>query len=285
MADAITARHSRGIDVLEKKPIPTNPQTLPQIYQRWNYQDYIAQWHALSTADKRTWHSNASRFHMTGFAYFMSYHLKHLPDLAARYHLDERAGTLAQDFSRNANHATVIGALPTVGQIDYGRQFDGVNDIATAPYIPAYDLVDNFSVQAWVYHVTQTAVGAQLKAITTRDTVFMLLVDRITDRVFFYWYPLGVPTFLQSLGALPLNQWTLITMTFESSTFISIYFGATLDRRVATPAPTQTAATALTIGNRILMNRPYLGIIDHSTLFDGVLTPEDITRHNDRGYP
>jgi len=84
VADAITFARRRGVNIAQEKPVPQDPQTLAQIYHRWDYQEGIAHWHTLTLAAKQIYKSDGAKHHMTGLAYFMRYYLNNLPGLLGR---------------------------------------------------------------------------------------------------------------------------------------------------------------------------------------------------------
>ena len=128
IGDALTFQ-KRGRDTIAReKPIPKDPYSLNQAYQRWDYRDYAYLWTLLSSSDKQVYRTKASRYHITGFSQFMRESLKTLTDLEGRWHLDEATGAVAQDSSKNTNHGTIIGASSVDGIIDLARHLDGVND-------------------------------------------------------------------------------------------------------------------------------------------------------------
>ncbi|MBA7629606.1 hypothetical protein ES703_37106 [subsurface metagenome] len=140
IADSLTFQKRNQGTIARTKPIPTDPYTLAQAYQRWDYQDYAYLWTLQSEASKQTYRTRASRYHMTGFSLWMREHLRDLPDLAGRWHLDEKAGAIAYDSSKNNNHGTIIGASPVDGVIDGAYHFDGLNDRITIPNSPTLEL-------------------------------------------------------------------------------------------------------------------------------------------------
>lgn len=133
VADTLTAQKRGAGTIMRRKPTPTDRKTLPQIYQRWLYQDYVAWWQTLSGAQKQTWESAARPYHMSGFAYWMKDRLTNLPDLAGMWHLDHSRDGSVIDFSRHANHGIVYGAIPAPGIIDGGFYFDGLDDSIAIP--------------------------------------------------------------------------------------------------------------------------------------------------------
>lgn len=130
VADAITFTRRRHTNIAEKKPTPAYRFSLPQAYQRWDYQDGIAYWHALTNAQKQAYKTAGSRFHMPGFSYFMRYYLNNLPGILGRWRLDSLSGSLLLDTASNKNHMTNIGSIITTAVIGNGIFFDGLNDYA-----------------------------------------------------------------------------------------------------------------------------------------------------------
>lgn len=55
VANAITTQKRGKLTVVRKKPIPTDPKSPAQLAQRQKYQDAVAEWNALSKAEKETW--------------------------------------------------------------------------------------------------------------------------------------------------------------------------------------------------------------------------------------
>lgn len=114
--------------MLRKKPIPSNPNSLPQMYQRWLYEDYAYLWTQQTPAIKQSYATLGSRQHLTGFQCWMKLQLTLLPDINALYHLDFASGALVLDFSRNFLPGTIIGPIPSEGVISSGFFFDHIND-------------------------------------------------------------------------------------------------------------------------------------------------------------
>jgi len=94
LGKALTFRRSGPTTIAEKKPIPTNTKSLAQLSWRTMYQKATALWHALSPAEQQDWESQATRKHMTGYAWFMSQCLKPNPGL----YLPLQGGTMKGDI-------------------------------------------------------------------------------------------------------------------------------------------------------------------------------------------
>lgn len=128
IGDTLTFQ-KRGQDtIVRHKPIPAYRYTLPQAYHRWLYQDYAYLWTQQSEATRRKHTSDGSRYHLTGFQYWMKNKLTNLSDIAAVWHLDYIAASQVRDSSKNNNHGTVYGATPVDGPISKALYFDGLDD-------------------------------------------------------------------------------------------------------------------------------------------------------------
>lgn len=126
---SLTSQKRGSATLLREKPVPTDPYSLPQAYQRWDYKDYAYQWTLLTNTQKQVYRSRASRYHITGFSLYMRESLRDLPDLLGRWHLDERAGAVAHDTSKSILNGTIVGAtLGIDGPIATAYSFDGIND-------------------------------------------------------------------------------------------------------------------------------------------------------------
>ncbi len=96
----------RGQNIAEKKPEVPDAKTLAQLSWRHMYLKAVALWHGLSTAEQQDWESQASRRHMTGFAWFMSQALKPNPGL----YLPLQGGTMSGDIDMDKNRLLKLPA-------------------------------------------------------------------------------------------------------------------------------------------------------------------------------
>lgn len=140
----------RGQDTIARtKPIPTNPYSLNQAYQRWDYKDLAFLWSLESESEKQDYRTRASRYHITGFQLFMREHLKNLPGIAVRLHLDYHSGSTLLDSSKNENTGTKIGCVYASGLIAQGLYFDGLNDHLVVPDDPSLDLTSPLTLECF----------------------------------------------------------------------------------------------------------------------------------------
>lgn len=150
LANTLTTQKRGGSTLLRRKPTPSDPYSLPQAYQRWLYEDYAYWWTLQSAAIQAEFRSAGVRHHLTGFQYWIKYNLTHLPHISGIWHLDEKSGATAIDFSRKANHGAIIGASPTDGVIDGAFLFDGLNDRVRVPTTPSLEMDSIFSIEFFI---------------------------------------------------------------------------------------------------------------------------------------
>ncbi len=181
LGPGLSFRESASGPVAEKKPIPAQPHSWPQTYQRWLYQDYAYLWTQQTQAVKDVYRGAGSRFHLTGYQYWMKYQLTNLPDIVSMLHLDKTRGAIAYDASRAGNDGTIIGCTPTTGVIAGGLHYDGVNDLVSLGRLPALEGV----AAEWTIELFVKIAGN-----FTRNTLFAYdAIDTLgTYDLYAYWY-------------------------------------------------------------------------------------------------
>ena len=294
VADSLTFTRRRRTDIVQEKPIPSDPMTLPQMYQRWDYQDGISYWQTLTNAQKQVYKSAGSRRHMTGFAYFMHWYLKNLPDLAGRWRLDEGSGAIAYDSSKNANHGIYIGTTPTTGIINGGRLFDGLNDNIPCGSDPSLLSPALGTVEAWV-----KGAGAILAADdkdTTAQDELHIIAQAPNSRLHIITRIGGAGTYYLKTdnGSLDTTIWNLVHVWSDGSTiYVSIN---TVDQALGV---VWGANDGSWFGDIPLLDSFHIGCIIRNNVkgsfFDGdqdnvvaynrVLSLQDRQRHYARAYP
>lgn len=142
LGDAVTFQVNKGIQIARQRPVPAQPQTWPQIYHRWDYQDFAHLWATLSQAEKDAYKAAAWRKNYAPFNAFMAERLPTLQGIGARLHFDEPDGQSAYDSSGNTNTATLIGTTVQNTPLQRGRHFDGIDDRGTIPFSLTYNPSD-----------------------------------------------------------------------------------------------------------------------------------------------
>ncbi|MBA7700187.1 hypothetical protein ES703_108896 [subsurface metagenome] len=265
--------------------MPTDPYSLKQAYQRWDYQDYAYLWTLQSEAVKQTYRTRASRYHMTGFSLWMREHLRDLPDIAGRWHLDEKSGALAYDSSKYATNGVIVGATPTTGLID-GAQYFTPN-----AYIEITTPQLNFTSQDF-------SLVAMVKVDDLTDGRLIFCRGRASQDGCYIFIQTNGSVYVatnqaaarqastSSAGAIVPGLWYTVGFSRNGAS-IRIYINGVDD----TPSPGShidplTCARSAKIGiydNLALY--PFDGIIDHFIIYNRALDATEHKRHSERRYP
>lgn len=285
VANAITTQKRASATLVRTKPTPTDRYSLPQAYQRWLYQDYIAYWQEQTAVTKQLWETNARPYRMTGFAYWMKYHLLNLPDIVGMWRLDERAGNTAIDFSNHKNNGVVYGASLANGVINHSLLFDGIDDYVSIPHINAYNMTDQMTIDCFLKPTSKSQFRYFFRKTPTDpdlDTPFFLRINKNTGVLAAYLSNGASKNYIK--GATDIyNAWHHIAFKFDSThlyLFVDGEQDATPLARTVTPL-TNTSPIYLSY-YPTLFTPTY---IDHIIIYNRPLTPQDIKRHAERSYP
>lgn len=285
LGGAITFQSGGGRKFAREKPVPTDPYSLKQAYQRWEYQDYAAWWNAQSVATKQQWETDARPYHMTGFAYWMRARLTDLQDLAARYRLDAVSGGLTPDSSKNTNTGTVIGASPALGLIDRCLHFDGINDWVDCGSGSSIQLTAPLTLEAFINPTNYPSFhGIIGKGNGAANGYFFFRLGEFLNYqgqlIFGFWNGATHPEIQGS--SIPKDTWTHVAATYDGA-FMRLYINGQLDKE-------QAEVSAMTTGQSLKIGRThgaryFDGLIDHAILTNRALPESDIKRHSERRYP
>ena len=285
IGDSLTAVRRRGQNIVESKPTPHDPFTLPQQYQRWLYEDYIYLWHQLSNSWKLFFRKEGSKVHLTGFAYYMKDRLSKLPDIILLCHLDARSGNLVVDHSRNLTHGTVNGATPVKGVIDNAYHFDGLNDFITFGNPASMANIFPFTFEMFVKAPIQ---GAHHRLSSKVNSEFLLtnansLRFDITDTV-----PQTRPQ-SWSHQTVPANVWTHIAATYDGNTVIKLYINGVectyATQTAKTDPPQDNSGNNFDLGHMPGAASWLDGNLDHYIWYNRQLSQEQLLIHSKRRYP
>jgi len=281
----LTAQKRFGGTLLRKMPIPTDPKTLAQVYQRWDYQDYADLWHSLTADEQQAWETNARRRKITGFNYWMSTRLKTLPDLAGRWHFDQIIATLTPDSSKNLNHGTVFGATLVRGIIDKCLSFDGLDDRVHCGNVLDMGVAD-FTLMCFIktlqvgqkYIINKNWITPFWDLRINAGKILGALGDGVGARV--------------AISASTVNddKWHHVACTFDRSANAQVYIdgepdGAPVDitamGNIDNPNPLVFGCQQ----SNASMANFFTGLIDEIRIYTRVLTASEMKRHAERRYP
>lgn len=285
LGDSLTFQHRKGIDFVREKPIPAQPRSLAQMYQRWQYQDYIAWWHTLSVAEKAGFRAEGSRYHLTAFAYFMKTQLAGLSDLVVRLHFDEISGAVATDSSKNGNDGVIIGASPVTGRIAGGYHFDGLNDRIAIPSPASICPTTAISFTFFMRLNADRAPG-----VAPNMQMFSKLNSfragwEANQSPLYFWLRMGAVNYAMATTKDVWNGGQIypIGFTFDGTTWLTYVDGIEDNSSIE-------AGTIDTNDNELQLGRHGLGFwwggdLDEFTEHNRCLTALDMLRHSERRYP
>ena len=285
VASSLTFQGRNQGTIARKKPTPTDPYSLPQAYQRWLYRDYAYLWTLLSESEKQVYRTAGSRYHLTGFQYWMRGKLREVNDIVGMWHLDEATGTVAHDSSKNLNHGTVFGALPAIGLISNCRWFDGIDDRIVIPHSPIFDITEEAT---WMAFINPFDITRAWSNIISKADAFRTPLELHAGKLYAVLYQEGIDFHYDSLTLAWLNTWQLFTVTFSySANKVKFYRNNVLLRTLAANnRRLSTSAMPVQIGRFHVYNpEAFPGYIDNPIIFNRSLDQTEIARWAERRYP
>lgn len=285
IGDAITYQKHKTSDVVRAKPVPFQPHTLAQTYQRWDYQDYVAWWLTLTIAQKQVYKSEAARHHRTGLAQFLKQHLGPLTALHARWRLDELGGITAYDSSRNDNHGVIIGTIPIEGVIDYARLFDGLNDTIRIPYHSSLSPIPIVLIEAFV--LFKGIAGAQW-IVSKYDSVLgktaFVLQKPADNFLYFSTGTIAGVNAAKSLAIVTTDTWYHV-VGYHDGTDTRLFVNGVPQTDAAIPLPPELETYPVYLGSLVEIGLWFDGYLDNVILSSHILTDAQIIQHSERRYP
>ena len=285
LADTLTFQRTRGRDTARKKPTPTGIKTLPQVYHRWDYQDYLEWWGTLSLIQKRAYAAQGSRSHNTMLGAFLKEKLSTLPDLAGRWRLDEAAGATAYDSSKNGNNGVIHGASPTTGLIAGAFSFDGVDDYIDCGNSDTLNPTQAITIEFFARNL----IALGLKMIISKGPRLGSYAGPYTINAEPGYYTLRLNSAAKSATiAVPGTAWHHLAWTYDKVNIIRYLDGSQYLAPVPYSDPLQANTDPLFIGVGYEMTatiRYFKGDIDELRIENRALSATEIAQHAERRYP
>lgn len=293
---AVTTQASKGNTIVRAKPTPANPNSLPQQYQRWLYQDYAHLWTQQSIPTQRTYSANGVRHHLTGFQYWMKQRLLYLPFNAAIWHLDTPIKATTPDLSRNTNTGTVFGCTATPGRIDGAFHFDGFNDqVRTDPH-PSLHLRDQITIEFNFRRSTLSDAGCMVDRrgpVATSRISYSVIMTSAGAPYFIYRNQAATVYHIYTLSSNVTDlAWHYIAFSFTYGTGISML--AVLDTAIApgtwtngngNDPPVQQPLAPLYIGSHVHNVDWWPGDLDHIFIWNIAQGSPLLIKHGNRSHP
>lgn len=142
LGDVLSFARRMKLNIAERKPIPVDAQSPPQLAWRHMFLKCRDLWHALAAAEKQEWESAARPKHMTGYAWFISQCLRPNPGI----YLPLQGGTMQGDIDM-AKHRLLKLPIPTANQ-----------EAATKKYHDDNLPIGGYTEGARVYHSVSQSI-------------------------------------------------------------------------------------------------------------------------------
>jgi hypothetical protein len=196
--------------------------------------------------------------------------------LVAAYAFSETSGNAVIDASGSGNNGTLSGATRTTSG-KYGRalSFDGTNDRVNIPDSSSLDLTDGVTMEAWVRPSSLGGWDTVVLKEQPGNLVYALYANTgpgpasgeiETTAGYFTQY---------ATGALPLNTWTHLAMTYDGTTLRLYINGAEVGSRPVSGSVV-TSSSALRIGGNAVWGEYFGGLIDEVRIYNRALSPQEI---------
>ena len=206
--------------------------------------------------------------------------------LAGYWNMDEGAGTTAYDASDNSHNGTLTnGPKYTEGKIGNALEFDGSNDYVDCGSDSSLNIIDNVTVEAWIYPESWDSAGYDpiVEKTGSHDTGWMLTQDwtELKFKTLENWGVASYAGFLSS--ACSLNHWHHLVGVYDD-TYIYIYLDGVLKDTTPIVKPTTTTGN-LYIGSIPADSKYFNGAIDEVRIYNRALTASEVRYHYNRGGP
>lgn len=223
---------------------------------------------------------------------------RYIAGMVSYWKFDEGGGIKAGD-SVDGNPGTLHGPRWDSGRVGGALSFDGENDYVEVANSPNLAIVNEITLEAWVYPTAFLSPWANTiltKCIPTGpgwygDYELGYYGDATTDRN----YP-GGSTYrrfflrlnnnqkgIWSNSQVSLNTWTHVVVTYDRAT-MKIYINGVLDNTLSYSQPLITSGGNLRFGATLVVTPNQMrGLIDEVAIYSRALRAEEIQQHYQNG--
>ena len=282
LGPGLSFRESASGPVAEKKPIPAQPHSWPQTYQRWLYQDAGFYWQTLSIAQREAYRAPARKANNTLYGQFLADYLVNIPDVIAQYRMDEISSGQILDNSPNAHNAALFGPSLTPARIRDGLLFNGLDDYARAPYVSSWETPSAFTIET----IFQSQEDGRAQILISRNFRHPWGLFKLeTTNVLRVGVTFLDTTFIYQDGTIPLTigTWFIAAVTYLSSSGnLRFYINGVLDvEPIIDTQLLEISSTPIDLGG-IATAISWKGKQDHTSVYNRELRPAQIRAHAQR---
>ncbi len=211
-------------------------------------------------------------------------------DMISYWKFDETKGTVASDSSGNGLNGKIVGATSTIGKYNNALSFNGSDNYVSLAGNSTFDNMGAMTISAWIKpsslgengkgRIVTKAAGGSLPSY---GWSFYLTNEVANGIKFAVDHTTAHLEHASVANAITLNQWQLVTVTWDGSKNASnahIYVNgnevsyAVADNAVGTRA--SDTSNSLYIGSNPARTRSFNGSIDDVKIFNRVLSADEV---------
>jgi glucose/arabinose dehydrogenase/PKD repeat protein len=196
--------------------------------------------------------------------------------LVASYGFEEGSGGATADVSGHGNTGTLTGTTwTTAGRFGKALTFDGATSIVRVPDSASLGLAPGMTVEAWVRPTVaggdRTVVGKQ----RTGGAAYALYASNSDGLPEGDGYLSGAERTVSGNGALPLDTWSHLAVSYDGGT-VRLYVNGALVGSTIASGPLPASSGALEIGASTLAGARFAGQLDEVRVYDRALSAAEI---------
>ena len=199
--------------------------------------------------------------------------------LVAAYSFDQGAGTTAADNSGNGNTGTLVNGATwsTTAKFGAAASFDGTNDRIDVADSNSLDLTSGMTLEAWVRPTANSSYRTVvLKEVSGELAYSLYAADSDHGARPSGWNrSANVSRYADGTGALPLNSYSHIAVTYNGSSLV-FYVNGVVTKTTAASGNIQTSTMALRIGGNSIWGEYFQGQIDELRVYNRALSQSEI---------
>ncbi len=172
------------------------------------------------------------------------------------------------------NHGVNYGAEYVDGKIGQALSFDGVGDYVLVEDDPSLDLVNDFTIAAWIYTKT---IDDTTHRILHKNSAYTFGITSSNSRLAVYHYGEFASVYSNN-NVLSPNTWHHVAVTLDSTTGVTFYVdGQSKGGNAALTANVPVNTNDVYIGiDEDLISYPFDGMIDELAIYNKALSEEEV---------
>ena len=184
----------------------------------------------------------------------------------------------------NLIDTSIVGAFTNSPVYDVANKgsiyFDGVDDRISFSFNSVFDISQSITIEAYIKPQSYPTAGGGGMIVTKVASYYLEFGSNGKIRV--YFFGVNSPGYHESVSTVPLNKWTHVAVTRDSSnSTINIYINGILDRTVSsiTGNITVQQTHSLTMGGYNGSGYLFIGLITCGKIYNRALSSTEILQN------